>query len=105
MTAARLRESDWTRTVIEAATLHGWRVAHFRPARTARGYRTPVQGHTGSPDLLLARGGVVICAELKTATGRLRPEQADWLDQLGAHGRLWRPADLDDALTELRRPS
>jgi VRR-NUC domain-containing protein len=98
-----MRETDWTRTVIDTAMLHGWRVSHSRPARTAQGWRTPVQGHIGAPDLLLARAGRVLCVELKSDRGRLRPDQRVWLDHLGEHGRIWRPADLDTVLHELKR--
>lgn len=98
-----LSEAAWTSWVIDAAKLHGWRVHHARPGRTAQGWRTPVQGHVGAPDLLLARGGDVVCAELKTRTGRVRPEQRDWLHNLGAHGALWRPADAGQVLARLAR--
>ena len=90
-----MTEDEWTRWVLDYARWHGWRAAHFRPARTAQGWRTPVQGDTGSPDLLLARDGRVVLAELKTDTGRVRPEQQAWLEHLGGHGFLWRPAGRD----------
>lgn len=51
----------------------------------------------GLPDLLLARNGRVIIAELKSHTGRLKPEQHAWLTELALHPtleiHLWRPAD------------
>jgi hypothetical protein len=103
VTALPLREADWTRTVIEAAQLNGWRVGHFRPAQTAKGWRTPMSGHVGVPDLLLARGGDVLMAELKTDKGRLRPEQVEWLAHLGGHGCVWRPRDSDAVMARLAR--
>lgn len=105
MTAPRpLREDEWTSRVIETARLHSWRVAHFRPARTAKGWRTPVQGDIGLPDLILARDGVVLLAELKQDRGTVRPDQRLWLAALGRHGRLWRPRDWDDVLATLSAP-
>jgi hypothetical protein len=98
-----MREEAWTTWVIEAATLHGWRVSHGRPARTGRGWRTPVQGHIGAPDLLLARDGDVLLIELKSNTGRLRPDQDIWLNHLGPYGGVWRPRDANLVLARLRR--
>lgn len=86
-----LSEADFLQWVITLAQLHGWLVAHQRPARTNRGYRTAIQGHPGLPDLILARDGTVICAELKTRTGRLSLAQKAWQVQLGDHARVWRP--------------
>ncbi|WP_181778945.1 VRR-NUC domain-containing protein [Pseudonocardia pini] len=96
-------EAAFAEWVIQAAQLHGWRVAHFRPARTAAGWRTAVQGHIGSPDLLLARDGDVLLVELKTDRGQLRPDQRTWLDHLGQHATVWRPADRPAILARLRR--
>jgi hypothetical protein len=58
-------EDDWASWVITRAKEHGWRVHHARPARSGRGWRTPVQGDVGAPDLLLARAGEVLHVELK----------------------------------------
>lgn len=102
--SADLSEAAWTTWVIAAARWHGWKCVHYRPARSARGVRTPVQGDIGAPDLLLARAGDVLCVELKTRTGRIRPEQRDWLDHLGdRHGYVWRPADAAQVLARLAR--
>ena len=53
------------------------------------------------PDLILARRGVVILAELKSQTGRLSREQQMWQTALGAHHRVWRPSDLPAIIKEL----
>lgn len=97
-----LSEADWQQRVMDYAVLRYWRVCHHRPARTDRGWRTPMQGHAGLPDLILARGGHVLLAELKTEKGKPTPEQAAWLTCLGEHGRLWRPSDWDIIVKELR---
>lgn len=97
-----MTEADLLARVIDTAHLYGWLVHHTRPARTAQGWRTPIQGDRGAPDLLLARNGVVILAELKSGRGQLGPGQADWLDACGPFGRLWRPQDWEFIHTELR---
>jgi hypothetical protein len=45
-------------------------------------------------------------AELKTQTGRVSPEQQQWLallDAAGVETHLWRPSDLDEVLAVLKR--
>lgn len=96
-----LSEEHFQNRVIETAKCFGWRCVHFRPARTTTGWRTALQGDVGFTDLVLARKGVVICAEIKSNTGRLRPEQKAWLHALGPNGRVWRPRDWDSIITEL----
>lgn len=96
-----ISESDFTDVVIEIAMLRGWQVAHFRPCRTDKGWRTLMQGHVGYPDLTMARRGLVIFAELKTMKGRVSPSQRTWLDTL-PNAYLWRPADLDEIRKVLR---
>lgn len=99
-------EDDLLTAVIDLALLHGFRVHHSRPARTAKGYRTPIQGHAGLPDLILVGHERVIFAELKGRRGQLTTEQAEWRTELeravvsddGAviGYYVWRPADWDD---------
>lgn len=97
-----LTENEWLRRVIDTAKIHGWMVGHHRAAPTGRGgYRTPVQGHRGVPDLLLAKGGRVLVAELKTDKGRMGPMQPEWIAAAGDHGRVWRPRDWEAVLAEL----
>jgi hypothetical protein len=109
MTAAlaSISERDFTDQILDLAKLLGWTRAHFRPAMTKHGWRTPVQGDgVGFPDLILVRPPRLIAAELKTKVGKLRPEQTAWLDLLracpGVEVHVWRPADFDDITATLR---
>lgn len=92
-----MSEAELQAATIELAHLLRWRVAHFRPARTAHGgWRTAVAGDgAGFCDLVLVRDWVIF-VELKSAKGHLTPEQVSWRDVLVAAGcewHLWRPAD------------
>lgn len=98
----RLTEYQFADTVIELAKYRGWQVAHFRPALTNKGWRTPVQGHAGSPDLILARNGEVLLVELKAQLGRMSPKQREWRDAIGSQWRLWRPSDMDEIQRSLK---
>jgi hypothetical protein len=102
ISASGLAERDFERQVLELAKLTGWRTAHFRPAKTSKGWRTPVSGDgEGFPDLVLVRPPVVLFAELKSGKGKLRPGQRAWLEDLkrcpGVEARLWRPRDFEEA--------
>jgi len=93
-----LSERDFQEQIIQLAKLHGWMVHAERSARTKDGWRTAIQGDPGFPDLVLAREGVVIYAELKSEKGKVAAGQQAWRWALGA-GRLkanvyvWRPSD------------
>jgi hypothetical protein len=97
-----MTEAQFTETVIELAKLRGWRVAHFRPARTSRGWRTPMMGDVGFPDLVLARKGEVIFAELKVGNNKMSAAQVAWADQIMSV-RLWRPEHLQHEIPEALR--
>jgi len=73
--AATMSEKTLSQRVVERARARGWKVARW-PAWRATGT------DPGVPDLLLARGGVVIFAELKTQKGTLSPAQGDWFNEL-----------------------
>jgi hypothetical protein len=89
--------------VIELGHTLGWRVAHFRPAQTGKGWRTPVQADAkGWPDLTLLRERLVF-AELKVQGRSLRAEQQAWLEALEAAGvecYVWTENDWDDGTIE-----
>jgi hypothetical protein len=105
MNPLAISEAAFQTRVIDTAKLYGWHVHHCRVARTADGWRVPITGDSGFPDLLLTRAGVVICAELKTDTGRLTANQALWIAELRTHGRVWRPKHWPQILAELRLPN
>lgn len=90
-------EEGFSGAVVEYAQLHGWRVAHFRKARTKNGWRTPVAGNgTGFPDLVLVREKELLFVELKSQNGVVEHEQKKWLAALTAAGAacaVWRPSD------------
>jgi hypothetical protein len=99
-----MSEDDFKLRVMQTARLTGWKVTHFRPVKLPSGrWATPLEGDAGLPDLVLARDGVVLLAELKSDTGKPTPEQVQWLAAAGGHGRLWAPADWQDIVSELSR--
>lgn len=79
-------EDEFQADVVGLAKLLGWRVYHTRDSRGS---------DCGFPDLTMVRRGRLIFAELKTDTGKLRPEQEAWLSDLletAAEVHLWRPS-------------
>jgi len=103
-------EAQLQRTIIEAAQWHGFLAAHFRPAQTSRGWRTPVEGDAGFPDVVLAKQGIAFAFELKSERGKLSSEQEAWGEELiGPRGvsvleyGVIRPSQLDDVLVLLDR--
>jgi hypothetical protein len=109
-TAVSMSEAQLQSAVVDAAHTYGFLVAHFRTAPTPSGrWSTPVGADgRGWPDLCLVGRGRVLFRELKSAAGRLSPDQETWRDRLSANGAdwaLWRPCDwLDGTITtELSR--
>lgn len=120
-----LSEKDFQRQVTDLGEVLGWDWAHFRPAQTARGWRTPVSGTIGEGwvDLVLvrARDRRLVFAELKSDRGAVSPRQMAVLDILRSlacpdaprHGfvgmthaevevHVWRPSDLRDPIETSR---
>ena len=74
--------------MIDLATVRGW--LWFHPVDSRKNIR-------GYPDLTLVRKGRLIHAELKSAKGRIRPEQEVWLSELErgpGEVYVWRPDDI-----------
>lgn len=108
----KMSERELQDAVIELAQTLGWRVAHFRPARVKRGgreiYETPVSADgRGFPDLVMARGPRVVIAELKSSTGKLRPDQELWVAafrQTSIETFVWEPSRwLDGTIEQVLR--
>ena len=113
-------EADFLRQIVGEngiATMLGYVHVHFRPARTAHGWRTPASGEmaAGWPDLTLVRlrDGRLVFVELKgngtdgKKRGVLDPAQVtvlEWLGRIpGAEVYTWWPTDLDKAARILAR--
>jgi hypothetical protein len=97
-----LSEAEFQQRVMDAARMAGWMCVHFRPAKSQRGrWVTPMAGDKGFPDLVLAKDGRVLLAELKTDKGKPTAEQQAWLAAVGGHGRLWRPENWPAVLIDL----
>jgi hypothetical protein len=92
-----MKEADLQAAVLDTAKLLGWRVMHQRPARTKDGWRTAIEGDAGFPDLVLLRPPRLVIAELKSAKGKVSPEQQLWLAAFREVGEIevyeWRPDD------------
>jgi hypothetical protein len=99
-----MSEKAFTTTVINLATMLGWRHYHTHDSR---------RSDPGWPDLVLARKipaaklilADLVFAELKTETGKVTPAQADWLEMLRLAGQrvyIWRPSDLERIAEILR---
>jgi hypothetical protein len=81
------------------AKVNGWRVYHTQNSR---------RSEEGFPDLVLAKPGRLIFAELKTTTGKLTAAQAIWLSMLhntipNLEVYLWRPDQEDQIVACLTR--
>lgn len=96
-TMLRVSEKDFEHSVIDLAHLLKWRVAHFRPALTSKGWRTPVTADgAGWPDLVLVHPQHgILHRELKTDSGRVSAGQQAWLDAIntaGGSASVWTPS-------------
>lgn len=96
-----MNENDFQSRVCDYLDLRKWAWLHLRPARTAKGWRTPVSGPLGAgwPDLICVRGDRLVAIELKSPSGRPTREQTAVLGLLSqvrhVETHLGRPADWD----------
>lgn len=103
----RPSEAEIQQTLLDGFLHSGWMVCHFRPARTSSGWRTPLEGHPGFPDLIAARDGQVLALEVKGPRGTLTAEQQLWQQHMGAGNiallehHVVGPDQLDQALATI----
>ena len=94
---ARVPEREFQQTIVELLDATGYASCHSYPLRTRHGWRTGTTA-VGWPDLVALRGPAIIAIEVKSDTGRPKPEQIEWLDRFAAldsgHGWLIAP-DVD----------
>lgn len=91
--ADAMLEADFQQKVIERCDALGIRWYHVNDSR---------RDNPGMPDLILV-GKVVAYVELKSAKGKLRPEQEAFmtdLEKANAHVLLWRPEHLFDGTVD-----
>lgn len=104
-----MKESDIMRACMMALSEAGcliWRnnCGSYTDPRSGSFVRYGV-GNPGGSDLIgIAPGGRMICIEVKTKTGRIRPEQQRFIDAVRAKGGIAGIArSPEDALDLLRR--
>jgi hypothetical protein len=82
----RISEKEFQRAVTDLMKRHGWKYHHQTISRKSA---------AGWPDLVACRERIIF-VELKTETGTLEAEQANWRDRIIAAGGEWycfRPSD------------
>src|SRR6185436_14524371 len=87
-----ITEKQWQAQVVELALHLGWRKIYhtWNSMHSAKGF----------PDLVMARERCVMI-ECKSETGKLKPDQQDWieaLEQAGVEVYVWRPSHWDEAV-------
>ena len=89
-------ERDFQATVLELATLLGWRHYHVPDSR---------RSEAGWPDLALWRPPRFLLAELKTERGRVRPIQQQTIEELkqcALEVYIWRPSNWSEIAKVLK---
>lgn len=104
-------EKVFQQRVLKLAKDNGWKTAHFThtmrlirigtaPDGKAQHRPVPDTSARGWPDIVMARSGVVLFRELKSETGTIEPDQAEWLAELqdaGLDAKVWRPRHWAEA--------
>jgi hypothetical protein len=85
-----MSEKSLQRAVMDMARVYGFLVYHVPDSRHVTS--------AGFPDLVLlhTKTGRLLWVELKSDTGRIRPEQHLWINRLSMRHEVyvWRPTDL-----------
>ena len=95
-----MTEEELVDTLLGYGKQGGWLCTHFRPAKTNKGYRTPIQGDKGYFDITMMHEELrrTLFIECKSKSGSLQPDQKRWraaaLVMPGSEYYLWKPKDL-----------
>lgn len=78
-----ISEAEFQATVLDMAQSLGWYCHHeYGSQRAPRGRNMRQITNKGFPDLVLAKDGITIYAELKTEKGKVDKDQWAWLNRL-----------------------
>lgn len=94
-TPPTMSEEQFQQRILDYCQLRGLLVFHDHDSR---------RNNPGFPDLVIVGQHGVVFAELKTDTGKLRPDQETWLTALhhaGAIAVIWRPSMWEQVRTRL----
>lgn len=92
---AATSEKDLQSIVIEQMKWKGWLCYHTFDSRRSQ---------AGFPDLVAVKGTKIMFVEFKSEKGKVKPEQAIWLNRLtDAYGEVWlvRPSTQDAFLDNI----
>lgn len=96
---AQITEAQWRKSVCDLLDAAAWKWHYVHDSRRDK---------PGLPDLIAVRGVRLLFIELKTMTGKIRREQAEWLEALRATAwvevYVWRPCDMEQIKAILGRP-
>ncbi len=103
-----MTERELETGVLQVAAVLGYRAHAERPAWSSKGYRTPIRGNKGWPDLVICGHGRFLVRELKVGKNLLSGEQVASLEELRAAGAdvgvwtdgMWLSGEIE---AELRR--
>jgi len=102
----QINEKELQQNILDLAKMFGWRRAHFRPAMTKHGWRTPVQADgKGFPDLVLVKPPRLVIAEVKRQRTDPNEYQREWLNDFAGvpcvEVYTWKPSDWEDIVSVL----
>lgn len=78
-------ERQFQAMIVELMEATGWASCHTYPLQTKHGWRTGTTAK-GWPDLVALRGEHLVAIEVKSDTGRPKPEQIEWLARFASLG-------------------
>lgn len=101
-----MSEAAFQKAVIDLADTAGYRVNHCYRGKVGKGAWRTNTSVVGWPDLALWKPGDFFMAELKSDTGKLRPEQETVIAELRAAGvevNVWAPRSWPQVIERLVR--